>query len=112
MNIDTALVRELAEMLAETGLTEIEVEDGDRKIRVARGGVAAMPMPAPMPLQRRPAPLPPAAPELRPERRGRPRPIIAGALKSPMVGTVYLAAEPGARNFVTVGDSVKEGDTC
>ena len=44
MNVDTALVRELAEMLAETGLTEIEVEDGERKIRVSRGGGVAAPV--------------------------------------------------------------------
>ncbi|UIP08223.1 acetyl-CoA carboxylase biotin carboxyl carrier protein [Erythrobacter sp. SDW2] len=106
MNVDTKLVRELAELLAETGLTEIEVEDGDRKVRVSRGGgvaVAAAPMmaapAAPTPAAAAPAPAEPAAP------------THADALKSPMVGTCYLAAEPGAPNFVSVGSSVKEGDT-
>jgi acetyl-CoA carboxylase biotin carboxyl carrier protein len=95
MNVDIDLVRELAELLAETGLTEIEVEDNDRKVRVARGGYA----PAAAPVA---APAPAVEPAL---------PDTAGALKSPMVGTAYLAPEPGAPDFVKVGDSVKEGDT-
>lgn len=112
IDVDTSLVRELAELLAETGLSEIEVEDGDRKIRVARGfgGGAAMSAPvhyAPMmqdPGQ--PAPATPSGAEV-----PAPGHDTAGALTSPMVGTVYLAAEPGAPNFVAVGDSVKEGQT-
>jgi len=108
MNVDIQLVRELAELLGETGLTEIEVEDNDRKIRVARGGVAmAAPMamaapaamPAAAPASAAPAPEAPAAAD------------TAGALKSPMVGTVYLAPEPGAADFIKVGDTVKEGQT-
>ena len=100
MNVDTALVRELAEMLGDTGLTEIEVEDGERKIRVSRGGGVAMAA-APAPVAA-PAPAAPAA---------APEADTAGAIKSPMVGTVYLASEPGAANFVKVGDSVTEGQT-
>ena len=112
MNIDTALVRELAELLNETGLTEIEVEDDDRKIRVSRGAVAAAapvyaaaPAPAaaaPAPAAAAPAPAEPAAPA---------GPDLKNAVKSPMVGTCYLAAEPGAAPFSTVGKEVKEGDT-
>ncbi|MAM38664.1 MAG: acetyl-CoA carboxylase, biotin carboxyl carrier protein [Erythrobacter sp.] len=107
MNVDTSLVRELAEMLGETGLTEIEVEDGDRKIRVSRGGGVAMAAAAPAPMAAA-APAAPAAPaaDAAPEAAD-----TAGAIKSPMVGTVYLAAEPGAPDFVKVGDSVKEGQT-
>lgn len=108
MNVDTALVRELAEMLGETGLTEIEVEDGERKIRVSRGGGVAMAAaPAPMAA---PAPSAPAAAAPVPEASA-PEADVAGAIKSPMVGTVYLAPEPGAADFVKVGDSVKEGQT-
>ncbi|MCK0100321.1 acetyl-CoA carboxylase biotin carboxyl carrier protein [Qipengyuania sp. S6317L1] len=107
MNIDTALVRELAELLNETGLTEIEVEDDDRKIRVARGGiatsVAAAPAMAPAPVA-----APAAAPA--PEAAAAPQANV-DALKSPMVGTVYLAPDPNAPNFIKVGDSVSEGDT-
>jgi acetyl-CoA carboxylase biotin carboxyl carrier protein len=109
MNVDTKLVRELAELLAETGLTEIEVEDGDRKVRVARGGMAmAAPSYAPAPAAAPAAPAPSAAAPV-PE-----APAAADhsdALKSPMVGTVYLTPEPGAAPFVKVGDSVKQGDT-
>ena len=112
MNVDTSLVRELAEMLGDTGLTEIEVEDGDRKIRVSRGGgvmmaAAPAPMAAPAPAATAPAPAAPAP-------GNDPSPAAAdtaGAIKSPMVGTVYLAPEPGASDFVSVGDSVKEGQT-
>ena len=111
MAIDTALVRELAELLEETGLTEIEVEDGERKIRVARGGATAAPAFFAPP----PAPLPPASPALS-EAALAPAPAehapdTIGAVKSPMVGTVYLSAEPGAAPFIEVGKSVKAGDT-
>jgi acetyl-CoA carboxylase biotin carboxyl carrier protein len=113
MNIDTALVRELAELLNETGLTEIEVEDDDRKIRVSRGAVAsaapvyaAAPAPAaaaaPAPVAAAPSPAEPAAPA---------GPDLKNAVKSPMVGTCYLTPEPGAAPFVSVGQAVKEGDT-
>ena len=110
MNVDTSLVRELAEMLGDTGLTEIEVEDGERKIRVSRGGGVAMaaapaPMAAPAPAAPAPAAAAPAADSAPAEAD------TAGAIKSPMVGTVYLAPEPGAADFVKVGDSVKEGQT-
>lgn len=109
MNIDSTLVRELAELLNETGLTEIEVEDNDRKIRVSRGGgiaiAAAAPVAAAAPAA---APAPAAAAPVTPES---PAEDHADAVKSPMVGTAYLAPEPGAADFVKVGDSVKEGDT-
>ena len=108
MKIDTALVRELAELLAETGLTEIEVEDDDRKIRVSRATSApaqnfayAPPPPAAA------APAAPAGAPLAPP----PAPETANAVKSPMVGTVYMSAEPGSPPFVTVGQAVKAGDT-
>ena len=109
MNVDTALVRELAEMLGDTGLTEIEVEDGERKIRVSRGGGVAMAA-APAPVAA-PAPAAPAAAAPVPESAAAPEADTAGAIKSPMVGTVYLAPEPGAADFITVGASVKEGQT-
>jgi len=107
MNIDTALVRELAELLSETGLTEIEVEEDDRKIRVAR---AAAPVAAAYPS----APVAPAAPapaSSAPAPQADASSDTADAVTSPMVGTVYLAPEPGAANFVKVGDKVSEGDT-
>ncbi|MYL97268.1 acetyl-CoA carboxylase biotin carboxyl carrier protein [Novosphingobium sp. FGD1] len=105
MNIDSALVRELAELLAETGLSEIEVEDGERKIRVSRQMIqqmaaaipAAAPAAAPAPAAAEAAPVAAAA-------------VPVDAVKSPMVGTVYLAAEPGAPDFISVGKAVKAGD--
>lgn len=109
MNIDAALVRELAEMLGETGLTEIEVEDGDRKIRVARGAVMAAPV---APMMASPAAAAPAPVSAAPAPAAESAPAdIAGAVKSPMVGTAYLSPEPGAAQFVKVGDSVAKGDT-
>ncbi len=106
MSIDTALVRELAELLAETGLTEIEVEDGNRKIKVARNAapVAAVQAVA-APLAAAPAAAAPAlAPAAVPA-------VDPNAVKSPMVGTVYLAAEPSSPNFISIGAQVKVGDT-
>jgi acetyl-CoA carboxylase biotin carboxyl carrier protein len=111
MQIDPALVRQLAELLDETSLTEIEVQDGERRIRVARKAaavaapaLAAAPA-APAPLAAGAAPAPAAEPALAsPEDH-------PGAVKSPMVGTVYLAPEPGAAPFAAVGKQVAAGDT-
>jgi acetyl-CoA carboxylase biotin carboxyl carrier protein len=105
MRVDTALIRELAEMLAANDLSEIEVEDGERKIKVKRGGTVVHHS-APAPAA---APAASAAPSLAAEPAAPPAPV--DAVKSPMVGTVYLSAEPGAKPFVTVGQPVKEGDT-
>ena len=107
MAIDTALVRELAELLAETGLTEIEVEDGTRKIKVSRASsVAAAPTHYAAPA---PAAAPPPAAQAAAAAPA--APDHADAVKSPMVGTVYLSAEPGSAAFVSVGQTVSEGDT-
>lgn len=107
MNIDAALVRELADMLAETGLTEIEVEDGDRKIRVSRGSVAAA-VAAPVAVAAAPVAAPAAAAPAPAADTG---PDLSKALRSPMVGTAYLLPEPGAAPFVSPGDTVKAGQT-
>jgi len=105
MRVDIGIVRQLAELLDETQLTEIEVEDGDRKVRVARQlGVAAAPAYAPAY-----APPPAAAVAAAPVAA---TPVTAAnAVKSPMVGTVFLSAEPGAKPFVSVGDKVAAGAT-
>jgi acetyl-CoA carboxylase biotin carboxyl carrier protein len=105
MQVDTKLVRELAELLNDTGLSEIEVEDGDRKIKVSRQmtAVAAAPMAVA-------APAPIAAPAAAAAAPAEAAPA-ANALKSPMVGTAYLSPEPGAAPFVSVGDKVAAGDT-
>ncbi len=103
MQVDLKLVRQLAELLNETGLTEIEVGDNDRRIKVARTvqAAAAVHVAAPAAVAASPVVVAPAV-------------SVAdhpGAVKSPMVGTAYLAASPEASNFVSIGASVKEGDT-
>ena len=105
MRIDVELVRQLAQMLDETQLTEIEVEDGGRRIRIARKAAAAA-----APVHYAPAPPPaPTASAAAPEAAA---PVAsANSVKSPMVGTVYLAPEPGAPTFVSVGKTVAAGDT-
>jgi acetyl-CoA carboxylase biotin carboxyl carrier protein len=102
MRIDAALVQELAELLTANELTEIEVEDGDRRIKVKRESARiAAPVAAPPMLAAAPAAA--AAP---------PAEDVSGeTIKSPMVGTAYLSAEPGAKPFAEVGDAVKAGDT-
>jgi len=100
--IDAEAVRELAKLLNETGLTEIEIEHNGARIRVSRGGVAtAGPAAAPAPVAA-PAPAAPA-----PAASGPP----AGAVPSPMVGTVYASPEPGKPAFISIGKTVKAGDT-
>ena len=108
MKVDTKLIRQLADMLTETGLTEIEVEDGDRKIRVVRH---AFPIVSGHELTHAP-PVAAAAPAaVATPAADAPAPIAANALRSPMVGTAYLSGEPGADPFIKVGDKVNAGDT-
>jgi acetyl-CoA carboxylase biotin carboxyl carrier protein len=99
-DVDDALVRKLAALLTDTGLTEIEYEVGEQRIRVSRGGVTSVAV-APAPSTATSAAAPAATPEGPP----------AGAVTSPMVGTAYAAAEPGSTPFVKVGDKVSKGQT-
>lgn len=102
--VDQQLIRDLAKLLDETGLSDIEIEQDGTRIRVGRGGgraVAAAPaMPAPAASAPAQIPAAPADPGKHP-----------GAVPSPMVGTAYLAPSPGAKPFVDVGSVVKAGDT-
>lgn len=108
IDIDPAFVRALAELLDDTGLSEIEVEVGERKVRVARTLTAAPVAIAAAPVAAASAvPAPAVAPAAAPPAAE----AFPGAVKSPMVGSVYLAPEPGAPNFAAVGSAVKEGDT-
>ncbi len=110
MKIDESAIRKLAQLLDETGLTEIEVEDGDQSVRVSRGGNVVSFSPAanqsvamdsdPTTPQRANTQAPSANAASHP-----------GAITSPMVGTAYMAPEPGAAPFVSKGSSVKAGDT-
>ena len=109
MKIDSTLVRELAELLVDTGLTEIEVEEGARRIRVVRQNTVAAPLQV---ASAAPAYAPPALPSA--SAASAPvdaAPDLSNALRSPMVGTAYLSPEPGSAQFVKVGDTVKPGDT-
>ena len=97
--VDSEQIRELAKLLEETGLAEVEITEGDRSIRVVRNGIAA----AGTPMAPAPAPVAAAA-----AANDEPHP---GSVTSPMVGTVYLAATPAAEPFVKAGNQVSEGDT-
>ena len=105
MQVDPELVRQLAELLDKSQLTEIEVQDGERRIRVARIVTAAASPQLHHVATSPPAPAMPA--------EGKRPPVVdhSDAIRSPMVGTVYLSAQPGADPFVGVGDEVKPGDT-
>ena len=112
--IDSRLVRKLADILTDTGLSEIEVEHGALKIRVARAPATVAYAQAPAPVY---APPPAAAPQAAPSAPAAAeapaaKPRAAGdAVKSPMVGTVYLQPQPDAPPFVKVGDTVSAGQT-
>lgn len=108
---DARLVRKLADILTETGLSEIEVEQGELKIRVAKTLTAApvqhlVAAPAPVAAAPAPAAAPAAAPA-----DAAPALAKGDAVKSPMVGTVYLQPNPGSPAFVKVGDTVEAGQT-
>jgi acetyl-CoA carboxylase biotin carboxyl carrier protein len=104
MQVDTDLVRELAAMLNDTGLSEIEVGDGERKIRVSRTMTAVAAQIAATPVAAAPSPVPPLAEAPKAA-------TAAHALKSPMVGTAYLTPDPEASPFVAIGQQVAAGDT-
>lgn len=109
MRIDVDLVRQLAQLLDDTSLTEIEVEDGGRKIRIARkaAAVAAQPVHYAAPPAAAPSAAAPVASEV-----GASAPAsTADAVKSPMVGTVYLSSDPTAKPFISIGDKVAAGAT-
>lgn len=107
-SVDEELIRDLAELLNSTGLTEIEIERKDLRVRVARG-VAPLAVSAPAPP---PTPVPPAAAApSAPAASGSALSDNPGTVISPMVGTAYLAPEPGAAPFVEVGSTVREGQT-
>jgi acetyl-CoA carboxylase biotin carboxyl carrier protein len=107
IQVDTALVRELAELLESSHLTEIEVKDGERTIRVARTA-AIVTSYAPPPVASAAAPVAAAAPAAAAPDDWR---LHSGLVKSPIVGTAYLTPEPGAAPYVSEGAMVAIGDT-
>ena len=105
-------IRNLAQILLDTGLTEIEVDSGETRIRVARNSTITQAQITPPP--------PPTAPPIETKQASPPTSqapadekvkIPEGTITSPMVGTVYLSSEPGAAPFVSVGDPVRKGQT-
>lgn len=102
LQVDKTLIRELGELLDEKNLTEIELCDGNRSVRVSRA-VASAPAALPQPAA-------PPAGEAKPA-RGENGGDHPGAVTSPMVGTIYLAPQPDAAPFVKVGDQVSQGQT-
>jgi len=106
--VDHALIHELTKLLNETGLTEIEIEQNGQRVRVARRAVVAATTPAPLAVAA-PAPTP------QPVTESAATPVDLsknpGVVSSPMVGTAYVAAEPGAKPFIEIGSKVKVGDT-
>jgi acetyl-CoA carboxylase biotin carboxyl carrier protein len=112
MRIDPALVRELAQLLTDNELTEIEVADGERRIKVSREPAAIIGAgPATASAPAAPVAAAPAAPQAAAAADPASEDVTGNAVKSPMVGTAFLAPEPGAKPFVNVGDAVKAGDT-
>ena len=106
LDIDRDLIRELAALLEETGLGEIEIEDEGRRIRVARPATIVAPAANSVVASAAPATAEATAATAAADLSAHP-----GALTSPMVGTVYHAPEPGAEAFVKVGDAVRQGQT-
>jgi acetyl-CoA carboxylase biotin carboxyl carrier protein len=98
--VDEALIRSLAELLNDTGLSEIEIEQKGLRVRIARNLTVAAAVAAPHPMAMPAAALAPVSADNHP-----------GTLKSPMVGTCYRSPEPGAATFVEVGSAVKAGQT-
>ena len=112
MRIDSTLVQELAALLTDNELTEIEVEDGDRRIRVKRDAPPTIAAAASAPASAAAgAPALEGPPMRGKEDVGEPEDAAGQTIKSPMVGTAYLSSEPGSKPYAQVGDAVKAGDT-
>jgi acetyl-CoA carboxylase biotin carboxyl carrier protein len=106
LSFDPKTLRDLAELLNETGLSEIELAEGDRKVRLARA-LAPVNVPVMAAAPAAPIALPiPVEAALKPDPAKHP-----GTVKSPMVGIAYLAAEPGAAPYISIGQSIEAGAT-
>ena len=115
--MDIRKVKKLIELLEESGISELEINEGEESVRISR--YSSAPAPAQVSYAAAPAAAAPAAPAPAPAAAGAPAPESAGEdelpsghiVTSPMVGTYYSAPSPGAKPFVNVGDTVSEGDT-
>jgi acetyl-CoA carboxylase biotin carboxyl carrier protein len=106
LDVDTKLIETLADLLQRTGLTEIELAEGEARIRVVR-----QPQPVAAQVAAPFAAAPSDRPAAEPALLKAAEPDHPGALRAPMVGTVYLTPEPGAPPFITAGAEVREGQT-
>ena len=102
--MDLRKLKKLIDLVQESGISELEVTEGEEKVKIVKSGGQAVANPVP-------APIPAAAPALAPVAAADPAAIQGHVVKSPMVGTFYRSPSPGAKVFVEVGDTVKSGDT-
>ncbi|MBE0612394.1 MAG: acetyl-CoA carboxylase biotin carboxyl carrier protein [Burkholderiales bacterium] len=104
--MDLRKLKKLIDLVQESGISELEVTEGEEKVKIVKSGVASAvyATPAPVPLVAAPLAPEPASAAVAEE-------ISGHLVKSPMVGTFYRCASPGAKAFVEVGDTVKSGDT-
>jgi acetyl-CoA carboxylase biotin carboxyl carrier protein len=109
--MDIRKVKKLIELLEESGISELEINEGEESVRISR--YSSAPPPAAVSYAAAPAPAAPAAPAAAPAESGADEESLPSGhiVKSPMVGTFYSASSPGAKPFVSIGDSVTEGDT-
>jgi acetyl-CoA carboxylase biotin carboxyl carrier protein len=103
--MDLRKLKKLIDLVQESGISELEVTEGEEKVKIVKSGGSAVAYAAPAP----PAPTP--APVVAPAPEATPAAIQGHVVKSPMVGTFYRSPSPGAKHFVEVGDTVKSGDT-
>src|SRR6266850_1550989 len=105
--MDLRKLKKLIDLVQESGIAELEITEGEEKVKIVKGGaVSVIPGAAPPPAERAAAPAPAAQAPAEPE-TGQEGPVV----KAPMVGTFYRSPSPDAKPFVEVGQAVKEGDT-
>jgi acetyl-CoA carboxylase biotin carboxyl carrier protein len=114
--MDLRKLKTLIDLVSESNVSELEITEAEGKVRIVKGGSAVMSAAAPImqmapAAPAAPAPAPAVAAEPAPAAPAAPAAATGHALKSPMVGTFYRSSSPGAKAFVEVGDTVKEGDT-
>ena len=110
--MDLRKLKKLIDLVQESGIAELEITEGEERVRISRAGPPGPTyMAIPQGLQMAPAPAPVAAPVAAPSAPAAPPQVEGHIVKSPMVGTFYRSASPGAKTFVEIGDRVNAGDT-
>ena len=106
--MDLRKLKTLIDLVSESNISELEITEAEGKVRIVKAGVAAVAV-APAPMAAPAVVLPAAAPAAAPVAEPAPAAPAARVIKSPMVGTFYRAASPGAKPFADIGDAVKPG---